>query len=95
MFRGYAANTFEQAQSTHTHTHTHNTRRRSDVNHCAEIPEISFYAAHERNVVQAYITAPLLVAEYYRKPREMSGRKGRSVKHSAHILTFEEFSVHL
>jgi len=95
MFRGYARNTFAQAQSTHTHKHTHNTRRRSDVNQCAEIPEISFYAAHERNVVQAHITAPILVAEYYRKPSEMSGRKGRSVKHSAHIPTVEEFYVRL
>ena len=73
MFRSCAANTFAHAQN----THTHNTRRRSDVNQCAGIPEISFYATHERNAVQAYIAAPVLVAEYYRKRREMSGRKGK------------------
>jgi hypothetical protein len=80
-----------------THTHTHNTRRRSDVNPCAKIPEISFHDAHERNAEQAYIGARVLVAEYYKKPSELSGRKGKSlsVKQSAHILTIEEFSVRL
>jgi hypothetical protein len=66
--------------SEHFHAHTtraraQNTRRRSDVNLCAEIPEISFHAPHERNAVQAYIAYPVLVPEYYRTPSEVSGRK--------------------